>query len=166
MEKKKLLPTELADNVFEQIGKEWVLLGAAADGKANAMTISWGGMGVLWKKNVVFVFVRHSRHTFGLMEQAETFSLSWLDDPGHKLLAYMGKVSGRDEDKIAKSGLTMALRDGAPTFAQATQTMVCRKLYAQDQDPALFVDRAILDSCYTDRDWHRMYVGEILWIEQ
>ena len=33
---------------FEKIGSEWMLISAAKDGKANTMTASWGGIGVLW----------------------------------------------------------------------------------------------------------------------
>ena len=37
---------------FTKIGKEWALLTAGSKEKANTMTISWGGVGVLWgKKN-------------------------------------------------------------------------------------------------------------------
>ena len=35
---------------FEKIGSEWMLISAAKDGKANTMTASWGGIGVLWGK--------------------------------------------------------------------------------------------------------------------
>lgn len=48
---------------FTKIGKEWALLTAGSKEKANTMTISWGGVGVLWGKNVAFVFVRDSRYT-------------------------------------------------------------------------------------------------------
>ena len=40
---------------FEKIGSEWMLISAAKDGKANTMTASWGGIGVLWGKNVATV---------------------------------------------------------------------------------------------------------------
>ena len=49
---------ELGKNVFNMIGNEWMLVCAEAGGKSNAMTASWGGMGVLWRKNVAYVFVR------------------------------------------------------------------------------------------------------------
>lgn len=35
---------------FTKIGKEWALLTAGSKDKANTMTISWGGVGVLWGK--------------------------------------------------------------------------------------------------------------------
>lgn len=159
---KKVRPEDFTRNPFDLIGKQWLLLAAEKDGKTNAMTCSWGGLGVLWRKNVAFIFVRKSRYTKEFMDAAEMFSLSFFDDPGHKMLSYFGKVSGRDEDKIAKAGLTMTEYEGAPCFEQAQITMVCRKLYAQDQNPELFSDKSILDSCYGDNDYHCMFVGEIL----
>ena len=42
------------------------LITAEADGKTNAMTISWGGFGQLWNELVAFTFVRPQRYTYGL----------------------------------------------------------------------------------------------------
>ena len=43
---KEIAPEELKDNVFQLIGKDWLLVTGSADGRTNAMTASWGGMGV------------------------------------------------------------------------------------------------------------------------
>ena len=39
---------QLEFNPFEKIGTEWALVSAGSKQKANTMTISWGGVGVLW----------------------------------------------------------------------------------------------------------------------
>ena len=39
-------------NAFEKIGKQWMLITAADGEKVNDMTASWGGLGVIWGKNV------------------------------------------------------------------------------------------------------------------
>ena len=44
---------ELELNPFESIGKDWALVSAGTKQKANTMTVGWGGIGVLWGKNVV-----------------------------------------------------------------------------------------------------------------
>ena len=46
------------------------------------------------------------------------------------------------------------------SFEQARIVIVSRKLYAQDLDPAKFVDPS-LESFYPLKDYHRLYVGEI-----
>ena len=35
-------------NPFTKIGKEWALISAGDKNKCNTMTVSWGGVGVLW----------------------------------------------------------------------------------------------------------------------
>ena len=45
-------------NPFTKIGKEWALVSAGDKTRCNTMTVSWGGVGVLWGKNVVFIFIR------------------------------------------------------------------------------------------------------------
>ena len=95
----------MTGNVFDMIGKQWMLVGAEKQGKINAMTASWGGLGVMWGKNVAFVFIRETRYTKEFVDNEETFSLSFFGEEKREMLGYMGKISGRDEDKIEKSNL-------------------------------------------------------------
>ncbi|MBQ5918449.1 MAG: hypothetical protein IIW92_07810, partial [Lachnospiraceae bacterium] len=60
-----------------------------------------------------------------------------------EMLGYMGKVSGRDEDKIAKAGLTVSMKDGIPVFEEAESTLLCKKLYAGEINAKDFVDESI-----------------------
>ena len=48
------------ENAMKLIGKDWMLLTAedTKNQRVNAMTASWGMMGVLWNKCVCTVFVR------------------------------------------------------------------------------------------------------------
>ncbi|MDR1177353.1 MAG: flavin reductase family protein, partial [Spirochaetaceae bacterium] len=67
---------------FARIGDGWMLI-SAGDGPSggwNTMTASWGGLGVLWRKNVAFVFVRPGRRTVEYMNGAGQFSLSFFDE--------------------------------------------------------------------------------------
>ena len=70
-------------------------------------------------------------------------------------------MSGRDEDKIAKCGFTLAREDGIPYFEEARLVFLCRKVYAQDMPADCFVDKGILDQWYKEGDHHRMVLGEI-----
>ena len=65
---------EMNPNPFSLIGKDWMLISSGNIEKFNTMTASWGGMGVLWRKNVCFVFVRPSRYTYEFMESNDHFS--------------------------------------------------------------------------------------------
>ena len=55
---------ELDQNVFQEIGKNWVLISAKnPEGKVNAMTASWSAMGVLWGMETITVYIRQTRYT-------------------------------------------------------------------------------------------------------
>lgn len=156
-----MTPNEISKNVFDMIGKQWMLVGAAKDGKTNAMTASWGGLGIMWGKNVAFVFIRETRYTKEFVDNGETFSLSFFGEDKREMLGYMGKVSGREEDKIAKSGLHVTLEKNAPVFAEAELTLICRKMYAQEMKEECFTDREAVGKWYGDGNYHTMYVAEI-----
>ena len=49
---KEIKPEELQKNPFTMIGKEWLLVTAKKEEKVNTMTASWGGVGVMWGKNI------------------------------------------------------------------------------------------------------------------
>ena len=158
---KIIKPEELQKNVFSMIGKEWLLVTAEKDGKVNTMTASWGGLGVMWGKNVAFIVLRPQRYTKEFVDAGETFSLSVLDGEYRKTLNYLGTVSGRDENKVEKSGLTVEHEDGTLYFGEANTALVCRKLYAQPYDPSCFIDKACDERWYPEKDYHTMYIAEI-----
>ena len=98
---------ELQQNVFTEIGKNWMLISAKnPEGKVNTMTASWGAMGVLWGKETVTAYIRQSRYTKEFVDAQEYFTIS-LFDGYKKELGVLGSVSGRDKDKIAEVGFTV-----------------------------------------------------------
>ena len=108
-------PIDMLDiNPFTKLSKEWALVTAGDKEKSNTMTVSWGGTGVLWGKNVVFIFIRESRYTKDFIDNGEFFSLSFLSEKYRDALKYCGAHSGRGEDKWSKAGLTPATRHGIP----------------------------------------------------
>lgn len=152
---------DLNENVFNLIGKTWMLVGATKDGKSNAMTASWGGLGVMWGKEVAFVFIRESRFTKEFVDNSDTLTLSFFDESYKKMLGYMGSTSGRNEDKIATANLHMADGYLAPVFEEANMTLVCKKIYAQPMKEDCFLDKECIEKWYSDNDYHTMYVVEI-----
>ena len=145
---------------FEMIGEKWALVAASQGDEHGAMTVSWGGAGVLWNKKVVTLYIRPTRHTYTLLEKTDLATISFFTDEYKKTLSYFGRVSGRDEDKIAVSGLSCSTERGAPIFEEASRTFVLKKLYYSDIDKNNFSDPA-LDSHYNG-DYHRMYIYEII----
>lgn len=156
-----IAPESLDKSPFQLIGKDWMLVTAQANGKANTMTASWGGLGVMWGKNVAYVVIRPQRYTKTFVDASDTFSLSFYDESFRKELSYLGKVSGRDEDKITTAGLTLTLEGETPYFEEANLVLLCKKLYSQEFKPECFIDTDLDAKWYPNKDYHVLYVVEV-----
>lgn len=160
MSYKKIDVNELELNPFKAIGKDWLLISALKDGKVNTMTASWGGIGVIWNKNVVTVYVRPQRYTREFIDAADHFTLTFFD--GYKKeLGVLGRKSGRDGNKINEVGFEIEMIEEQPTFKQGKMDVICKKLYQGQIDPAGFKDSEIDVKNYPDHDYHYIYIGEI-----
>ena len=148
------------DNALKLIGKDWMLITVKDGEGANAMTASWGCMGVLWNKPVAVCFIRPQRYTYGLAENEERMSLAFFGEGYREALSLCGSKSGRDCDKLSLAGLTVSDVDGVPVIDQASTVIIGKKLYADDLKEDNFVDKAMLDN-YKSKDFHRIYVLEI-----
>lgn len=148
-------------NVFQRIGRQWMLICVDRGSQTNLMTASWGGMGILWKAPVTHAYVRPQRFTRELIDAADRYTLLFFDEKYREQLTLCGTKSGRDTDKIAACGFTKLAADGMSYVAEASAAVFCRKLYAQDLTPRCFVDESIPADVYPDGDFHRMYIGEI-----
>ena len=91
---KEITCEALNENAFQMIGKDWLLLTAKKDGKVNTMTASWGGVGVMWGKQVAFLFIRPQRYTKEFVDATAEMSISVLPEVYRKELNYFGTVSG------------------------------------------------------------------------
>jgi flavin reductase (DIM6/NTAB) family NADH-FMN oxidoreductase RutF len=146
---------------------KWFLLTAGDFQNHNTMTVAWGSIGGMWSKPFVQVVVRPHRYTYKYMEEYQTFTLCAFSEKFQKKLSLLGSKSGRDGDKIAESGLTLIQSESveAPSFAEAELIIECRKIYWQDMEPENFLQEEINDK-YPQKDYHRIYFGEILNILQ
>ena len=151
-------------NPFEKIGKQWMLITAGNKESFNTMTASWGGLGVLWRKNVAFTFVRPNRYTFDFCEREEYFTLSFFPEEFRDALSFCGTKSGRDYDKCKETGLAPVFDEKAPYFEQAETVLVCKKLYAQDLTEDCVVDKETVIPLNTGEanPYHKLYVGDIV----
>ncbi|MGN0488780.1 MAG: flavin reductase family protein [Ruminococcus sp.] len=159
---KEIKPSEIVNNPFDLIGKDWALVTAKNGEGCNTMTASWGGVGIMWNKPVAFTFIRPQRYTFGLMENEDYYTLSFFDEEYRDALKFCGTKSGRDYDKVKETGLTPVYDESAPYFEEAKLVLVCKKLYAQNLNRESIIDEATVSPAYTADDFHKMYISEIV----
>lgn len=158
---KEISIREVKENFVSMISDEWALLTAGKPADYNMMTVSWGGIGELWGKDVCFVFVRPQRYTFEFMEKCEYFTLSFYGGEYKKELGICGSKSGRDVDKTALIGFEPVDIGESVSFKQAKITVLLRKIAYQDMNPDGFLVPEIMKN-YAANDFHRTYVGEIV----
>ena len=159
---REIAPVDIKENAISLIGSDWMLITAAkADGSVNTMTASWGGVGVLWKKNVCFVFIRPQRYTLEFVEECESFTLSFYPEEMRSALTLCGRKSGRDCDKISEAGLKPVKLGDTVYFEGAKLVLKVKKLYKTKLDKEDFIDKSLPDEIYSANDYHYVYVCEI-----
>lgn len=154
---------------FNENGFEWFhnaeILAAGNKEKHNAMTIGWGGIGTLWGRTALTVYLADKRYTKEFMDREQYFTVMVFDVENSRVLDYMGHKSGRDDSDKAKTlGLhTAYTANGTPYYKEATMVIECRKMYQAPFDPKGFTDDVPkkMYSNYTD-GIHSMYIGEVV----
>lgn len=154
---------EFDEEAIKLVGHDWMLVTAGKPNDFNMMTASWGGLGWLWNKPVAFIFVRPQRHTFNFTEREDYFTLTFYEEADRAILNVMGTKSGRDFDKMNYEKLTPFETDnGSIAFHEARIVLECRKLFATTLNSEDFVDKELKRQIYPEKDYHIMYVGEIV----
>jgi flavin reductase (DIM6/NTAB) family NADH-FMN oxidoreductase RutF len=120
----------------------------------------------VWNRPFVQVVVRPTRYTYEFIERYDTFTVCAFAETYRDALQLLGAKSGREGNKIVESGLHPigSQKVLAPSFAEAELIIECQKIYSDDFDPKHFIDQTI-DRNYPNKDYHRIYYGQILHVE-
>lgn len=167
-EKHKFQPMpiyEMDFNPFRQFKEDKCAIVTEVDGKANAMTASWGAMGEMWDKDVITIYIRESRFTRELLDKSETFSVNFFDmsNVENKMaLQIFGSESGRDKDKIKEMGFNINHSLNTPFLDESNLVFLCSKLSRTEIKSGDFFNPRINDKFYEDGDYHIMYIAEII----
>lgn len=151
----------VAERAMTQIKKDGAFLTAKAGKDLNTMTIGWALIGFVWRKPILMVAVRKTRHTFTLMERAADFTVSVPSADMHEALMFCGTKSGRETDKYKECGLkTQAgLRTASPVLQVSGIHFECKIVFKSPMDPKL-LDKEY-EALYPAKDYHTLYFGEI-----
>ena len=153
---------DVKKNLTKAISDEWMLISAGDAHKSNMMTASWGLTGELWFRDVAVCFIRPQRYTLEFVEQNDTFALSFFGTGEKQALSLCGSKSGREVDKIKETGLTPVYSDGTVYYEQAKLVLICKKIAVSEVTPQNILDKTVLERCYPEKDYHKVFVGEIV----
>ncbi len=159
----KIEPTEIK-NAVDLFSNDWMALAAGKEGDLNAMTIAWGGLGELWGKPVVTVYVNHSRYTHTLMELYDYFTVTAFPEEMRGALNYIGTHSGKTEkNKLKNAGLTTTFTElGNPTFKEGNLIIECRIIYSAPLEVDNMLDDDIVKRYKDNKPLHTIFIGEIV----
>jgi len=157
---KKIDYMAVAEKAMNQI-KQGAFLTVRAGDVLNTMTIGWATIGYVWRKPVLMVLVRDSRHTFGIIEKAADFTVSVPMTDMKDAIMFCGTKSGRDYDKYKECSLELAeaRKVVSPIINTPGIHFECKIVFKAAMDPA-YLD-AEYEKLYPEKDYHTLYFGEI-----
>ena len=158
---KKLDIKEFKSKPFTLFDEDWALVTAGTLDNHNSMTISWGGMGTLWSKDVVTVYIKPRRHTHEFMENNDYFVVSFFKEEYREALNKMGSLSGKNTNKDLEAKLTPVEYKCTTIYKEASAIFICKKIYHQDLDVNNMPKEAI-NTYYKVEKPHTMYIGEVI----
>lgn len=98
-----------------------------SNGRANAMTASWGGI-CCSTPPCIAVSIRKATYTYGNLMEREAFTVNIPAEAQIRAADYFGMVSGRNEDKFKAIRLTPVKGDivNAPYIEEFPLVIECR----------------------------------------
>ena len=146
---------------YDKFKSEWALVTAGDISHHNSMTISWGGVGTIWNKDVVTIYIKPVRYTHTFIDSNDMFVVSFFPIEYRKALSIMGSVSGRDVNKDQESNLTPYEYKGVTLYKEAKISFICKKIYHNELD-INSIPQEHIATYYTKEAPHTMYIGEIV----
>jgi len=151
----------VAERAMAQIPKGAFLTVKAGE-DLNTMTVGWGLIGRVWQKPIFMVAVRNSRHTFGIIERAADFTVTFPSGDMQEALTFCGTKSGRHVDKYTACHLKLvgARQVASPIIETPGLFFECRIVFKSAMDPK-YLDKGY-QGLYPAKDYHTLYFGEIV----
>jgi flavin reductase (DIM6/NTAB) family NADH-FMN oxidoreductase RutF len=116
-----------------------------AEGKANVMTAAWSGI-CCSRPPCVYVSLREATYTYHAIKARRAYTISIPSDEHIEAVDYFGIATGREEDKLARTGLTAVRSElvDAPYVQEFSVALECKLVRTEELG------------------LHTLFVGEIL----
>ncbi len=153
---------EAAEKVTAKFTRNGGFLTVQTQNQLNTMTISWWNVGFMWQRPVLTVAVRPTRHTFGLIQKAQDFTVSIPVPDLPQALSLCGATSGRDQNKFEAAHLATspAQQTISPIIQVPGVHFECRIVLRTAMDHHQMAQE--LEPFYPQKDYHTLFFGEIL----
>ena len=105
MAMKEINIREVKENLVHLLADEWALVTAGRGDELGTMTVSWGGIGELWGKDMATIYIRPQRYTKKFFGREQLLT-ELLPGAVQGRLRLCGSKSGREINKVEATGLT------------------------------------------------------------
>lgn len=157
----RIEPNELNFEIFKNFNDSRGLILAGGENGANAMPVLNAMGGYMWGKNVVAVAIEPLRYTKEFIDIYDYFTINFFDKSYDNEISIVNKYSGRNTNKMQKSGLPVEIYKGVPYFSNAQEILFCKKIFVEEFREASFYDKNILSKNYAFKEFHTLYIAEI-----
>ena len=161
---KRNIKEDFDKNVFNEFLNNWALITAGGKEGFNPMTVSWGGLGILWNKPVATLYVRDSRKTLEYLKSHQKLTLSFFGGDFKEELTKAGGCSGHDvPNKFEACGLTPIYNVDADVYyaKEAKYVLKLTTLYMGHISESEILDKGIVNAFYKDGDYHTIIIASI-----
>ena len=165
---KQISPEAICDsfNLFTLAGKDFFAITAGKRDNYNSMIGSGGGMGLLFRKPIMWCLLRANRYTLELILREQTYTLTYFPEENKNQMLLLGSKSGKDSDKMKEVDLT-AIQTPAKnmSFKEAKLIIECKLMQITTPKMEDYYSQEAKDwlkEVYKDANDFRKYVfGEI-----
>jgi flavin reductase (DIM6/NTAB) family NADH-FMN oxidoreductase RutF len=111
----------------------WVVGTYDNAGKANVMTVAWGGI-CCSKPPCVTISLRKATHTYGSLMMRQAYTVNIPSAAQAKEADFYGMATGRKTDKFAASGLTAVKSElvDAPFIREFPMVLECKVIHTYE----------------------------------
>ncbi|MEX2719010.1 MAG: flavin reductase family protein [Candidatus Sigynarchaeum springense] len=125
-------PVKWNEEARRVVNDDCVVVCQDTRGKNNLITIGWKSIGILWGKPVITIAVHPDRYSHDVIEHGiKEFSLN-VGGAVDGMLDTCGSWSGRDVDKVAKTGAKLVPVKGMkiPVIEGAAASWACQIIHS------------------------------------
>ncbi len=161
---KQIDVTSINKNAISLFKEEAPIVVCGNLNKHNGLTVAWGSLGSLWRKNIATIYIKPTRYTFEFANNCEYFTIMWFNESIRKdINKVFGTMSGKNVDKELLCNLHSFELDNGVCYQEAAMIMVCKKIYQNNLDSQNIFDQNVLNMpLYQDQLFHHEYIGEIV----
>ncbi|MBU1168975.1 MAG: flavin reductase family protein [Proteobacteria bacterium] len=111
----------------------WCVASYDADGKANVMTVAWGGI-CCSSPACLGISIRKATHSYGNIMHSKAFTVNVPSKSQAKAADYFGMVSGKSHNKFIETGLTpiRANHVNAPFIKEFPMILECNVIHSYE----------------------------------